>query len=92
MKKTNNAEMRALEEMRKVIDQLMNEDFETNRKPALMALKVSKVAKPEVEVAIDPSEEMSEDAPEVAVPDMAMETPGAMKAEMGKEVKILTQF
>lgn len=70
--KRNNAEMRALQELRKVIDEMLNEDFDSNRKPALMALKVKKVE------AL-PMDEMK---PE----DMASEVPGELSEALGKEV------
>lgn len=59
--KKNNAEMRALAQLREVIDAMMSEDFESRRKPALMALKVSKTEMPLEEVL---SEEKPEGTPE----------------------------
>ncbi len=57
----NNPKMRALQQLKQMVEELMNEDFESSRKPALMALKVTKVEpKAEVEVEGEEKHEHSE--------------------------------
>ena len=72
MEKGNNAEKRALMELREVINEMLNDNFKENRMPKLMALKVTKKEVP-LEVS---SDEMSvKQLPE-----------GALAGELGEEV------
>lgn len=46
MDKKNNAQMKALLQMKQMVQDLIDEDFKTNKMPALMAMKVTKVQGP----------------------------------------------
>ncbi len=95
--KKSNPKMQALMELRKVIDAMLGDDFDTRRKPALMAMKVSKTEVPlEEVVSEDDSHEMpdgeimadSKMLPEVEVlegePEVEMEVVKSVPCECGK--------
>lgn len=47
-KKDSNPKLKALMQLRELVDQLINDDFQSDKMPKLMALKVTKVEKPEL--------------------------------------------
>lgn len=75
----NRGKMRAIQALRQIINEMLDEDFESNRKPKLMAMKVKKVeALPVDGVEV---EKMSSD-------DVSSELKAALGEEMTPEMEM----
>ncbi len=83
MKKKNDAQMRALLELKRMVEDLINEDFQSNKKPKFMAMKVTKVEPLEEVEAPDLSSMVKETAEEaLPCPDCGTEDCGCEVEEV----------
>lgn len=77
-----NSRMRALGQLRELVQELMDEDFKSDKMPRLMAMKVTKV-EPEVEVL---DEEMPKEEMGLELKEDMMDAPKAKVTADGMEV------
>lgn len=66
MDNKNNSKMKVLMQLREMVDQMIDEDFKSDKMPKLMAVKVTKVEPLKKEISIDSEASPAEEIPSLS--------------------------